>query len=496
MKFLIDSLVTSAPSTCSSTIQMYTFVARMLEKYDDVYFYWMVPKWVTDEQMEWFQKSDRIKYIRVAAHKDRMNEYISFNQEIMDCISFYGDYWDWDVLLTNRAGIVPLYKLWAVSPRQNDHTWVKEVWLIENMPLMSFKPMVATIDASVQDAFTLNGHRAADRVMIMSYHEKSQMLKRAKDFFLPLEVVDLDHKIKEVVSSQLETMMLKSEKYWYEDGKRFKCAYIGRMASAGTNLESVYGSMLKHWVWSGADNIEVNVLTVTKNPKKVPPSQFHLKHLPREKFWHTLKTDLHVGMALHEDAGFLLSLMEPLFFGTPMIVMDRAWSRGQLGNEYPFYVKNEQDCYSLLRRFYLDYPAMYKKFEKYCTEWLWPTYKKIFKEDLMYMVMEDYMLEFKDRKRETWLKYESRSKNEMVLDLMTFGGDEFVVEDVIHKMGDKGLTRSMSQKLKRRHEGVVGLVWATAMIDYTDILQYFYGYEHASIEVGHMKRVVNDKEDL
>ena len=53
MRILVDCVVTSAdPAKCSSNIQFLTFVERTLASRPDVFFYWLVPDWLTPAQLE------------------------------------------------------------------------------------------------------------------------------------------------------------------------------------------------------------------------------------------------------------------------------------------------------------------------------------------------------------------------------------------------------------------------------------------------------------
>ena len=94
-----------------------------------------------------------------------------------------------------RTGLVPLFRLLMDSPRHASLHWLKEVWLIEEMPLMDFKRTVMTVNADVQDLYTISGHLAADRSYILSYHEKPFMVRRAQEFLTPSLVRALDKKI-------------------------------------------------------------------------------------------------------------------------------------------------------------------------------------------------------------------------------------------------------------------------------------------------------------
>ena len=164
MKILVDAVLTAEPAKCSTNVQFLTFVKRTLATRPDVYFYWLIPEWVTQDQfLATYPQDPRVKYIQVPQHKDRTKEYLTLSHQLDAAVAFNGPTWDFDVLLTMRTGLCPLFKLLMMSPRHNSMAWTKEVWLIEEMPLMDFKKTVMTINADVQDLFTMSGYLAADK---------------------------------------------------------------------------------------------------------------------------------------------------------------------------------------------------------------------------------------------------------------------------------------------------------------------------------------------
>lgn len=117
MKVLFDCILTGEPRKCSTTIQFYT-LANMLLRNPGVFIYWPVPEYVSEQDFEFYPKSDRIKYFRTHQFKDRMKEYNRIPDWLMNMLTFYGSTWDWDVLVTVRTPQVPMMKTVAISPRQ------------------------------------------------------------------------------------------------------------------------------------------------------------------------------------------------------------------------------------------------------------------------------------------------------------------------------------------------------------------------------------------
>lgn len=496
-KILLDCILTAAPSRCSTFIQFATFMRRVLEVEgrSDVFFYCILPDWdFPEDELAWLPDHPNISYLRMPQHKDRTKEYVTFRDEVHDAVLFYGTHWDYDIIVTVRSGLAALYKMLAVSPRQGAFTFTKEIWAIEEMPLMTFKTSVLKLNGPVQDRFTLDGYMAADRVMIMSYHEKGEALKIARGYYAPSVIRELEAKIKEVVPVQFKDFHKKSEEHFFVpgSGQQFCIAYAGRLMSTGSNIDKIYSAMTNQWIIRGGDKVRMMVLTnSTGGRKKVqPPDHIEKFYAPREEFWRIAREEMHVLMIMHEEAGFLLSMIEPILLGTPAIVGKEKWSLGQLGPKYPFYVDNEMEAYTLLKLFYEDYAAMYARFVEWYDSWFGPVYKRRFEEDLLYNVLLGYLDDFNARLLPTYReKGASKVDNEIVKLLNDTPADEMVLFERIEELGGEGLLASLSDKTNDHDREVRGLIWASPWNDFRLALKAFFGWEDASVKVGHMRRV-------
>ena len=498
VKILLDPVLTAQePSRCSTYIQYYTFVNRALAARDDVFFYWLVPTWVTEEDMKWLPSDPRVHYIRVTQHKDRTKEYVTFRDQMDMNVAFNGSYWDFDILVTVRTPMVPLMKMIMTSPRQKGHQWMKEVWLIEEMPMLNFKQSVAVLNPDVQELMTISGYRAADNVWIMSYHEKPRIIQAAKNYIVPTEVMALNNKIKEVVPAQFEEFRLKNEVEYFVrgEGKPFCISYVGRFA-ADTNVDVIYKAMSNAWILRG-DTVRLLVLTVSTGGVGIPPSHIEMQRAPREEFWRICREDMHLLVNLHDEAGFSLGLVEPMMFGVPALVIKKPWAVGMLGDDYPFYVgSSDQEIYTWMKLFYEDYPGMYAKFLKWHQEYFVPVYTQRFKTDILYDIMLGNVERFNAEALPKFAaRMEGRSANEIVVALLEHIGkrDEFVLFEELEAMGKSGALRSLDNKLDPDDRLTRGLVWATAWNDFRSLLKAYHGWEDASVTVGHMKRIKIEK---
>jgi hypothetical protein len=495
VKILLDPVLTSQePSRCSTYIQFFTLANKLLTERKDVFLYWLLPRWVAEEDRKWLPQHERIRYIEITQHKDRTKEYVTLRDEMDKMIAFNGELWDFDILITVRAGLVPLMKMISTSPRQVTHAWMKEIWIIEEMPLMKFKSSVATLHPDVQDLFTLSGHLAAEVSLVMSYHEKPKMLQAAMQWFAPSVVRALDKKMTEVVPAQLKEFNLKDPSFHFVPGagKQFCIAYVGRMGATDANFDKIYGAMTNQWIIRGGTKVRLLVLTVSTGGTGLPPEHIELQRAPREEFWRIAREEMHLLIIMHKEAGFLLALAEPLSFGVPAIILRAPWSVGMLGKDYPFYASSELEAYTIMKVFYEDYAGMYERFKKWHSEYFVPVFTKRYQDDLMYTILANHVDRFAATALPRFVEtYPGRAGNEIVAEVLKFVGDaqEFVLFDALAALAENGTLRSLQQKLDVDDRDTRGLVWATPWDDFRTVLKGFFGWEDASVKVGHMRRI-------
>jgi hypothetical protein len=468
----------------------YKFTEAVLKQRSDVFFYWMVPDYLDEAGMAQLPQHPNIRYIKVKAHKDRTKEYLTFNADHDNCVAFNGDTWDWDILVTTRTGMTPLMKLVMSSPRLSKFTWIKEVWLLEEMPLMDFKSSVVTIDADVQDRFTIAGHLAADKVWIVSYHEKGHILRRAKDFYSPAMVQSLDKKIKSICPNSFSAFDLKKPEHFFVKGgeKPFCIAYTGRMTKTSARLHETSDVMLRQWIMRS--DVRPMVCTVSTGLKVFNKDSTEVHFANREEFWKLAQEDMHVILILYTEGGFALSLFEPIMLGTPAIVAKEDWSVAMLP-DYPFLAKSTTEAYGYCKRFYDDYAGMYETFRQWHQEVFIPVFKKRFETDLLHDLMLQGLTDFETRVPTLFKdRAAPRSTGGIIKTLIDALKDrnEFVLFDLIRELGASGEFKMLAQKTVDHDRDRRGLVWSSPWPDIRMILKVFYGWEDASTVTGHMKR--------
>jgi len=492
MKILFDPIVTGEPGRCSTNVQFITAAKTILAQCPGVFIYWPIPQWVT--RQDWlaaYPQDERIKYFKYPQIGDRTREYLHLNGALREMLTFYGSCWDFDVLVTVRTGLIPTMKLLMTAPKAFKG-WRKQVWLIEEMPLMGFKSTVANIHERVQDLFTLSGYLSADRVWIVSFHETHKILDAARDFFAPSSIVALRDKIRPFCPAQISDHSLLPESRWFKKGgdAPLVISHVGRMELAN-RIEEINEIMVKQFIVRG-DNVKCLVCTQSRNEKVFNKSVVEVRHPDRDEFWRIAREEMHVMLKLSRDGGFNLSLIEPMMFGVPAIVIDAPWSRALLGSEFPFYVKSETQAYAYVRMFYDDYAGMYEQWASWFNQYFISLFKGWFENDLLYTLIVQAIAEFETKTKEEWkAKGAGQANNGTTKEISAFvkGRDEIVLTDVLAEMCDAGILSDVIRACIPPPREQIYLTYLTPLNDLRLRLTLFHGWEDASVKTGHLRRV-------
>lgn len=492
IKILLDPVLTASPSGCSTNIQFVTFVKYVLEtlKRTDVFFYWRVPEWVTDEEMKFYPQSQNIKYVPMTQHQlDRVQEYIRFPRDMEKAVDFYGDLWDYDVLITIRTPLVPMMKIRQISPRHRNLGWTKEVWLLEEMPMMSFKGTVPIMNERANDIATLTGYLAADKVYIVSYHEIIGIMDAARAYLSPSMQKEIRDKIKSFVPMQFENFEFKKPEFFTEK-KPFCMAFVGRMEKTQAQLEEVNDLMVKKWIKKN-EKIRMLACTTSRTVKVFDEKLTQVGSFPRHEFWRLMREETHVVVSLGIEMGFSLSLLEPMFLGTPAVVLRRPYVLPLLGPDYPFYVNGASEASGMVEYMYRNYPSCYAKFMKWHKEFLQPLYKERFKTDLLYPILNAEINRAQKNMAEMTEKKLQGKKNNLIVGLIVEWAkdkNELVIEDAIRALKDTGKLDNLAKKFEPEFLRSASLPWLPTWNEYRIALKAFFGWEDASTNVGHLRR--------
>jgi hypothetical protein len=480
MKVLFDCVLTAKPSKCSTTVQFIT-LAKMLMEDPTKFVYWPIPDRLTEEEKEAYPKHERILYIPIHQYKDRMKEYNRINDRLENLLSFNGDTWDWDVVVTVRSTMVSMMKVLALSPRQKHRAWSKRVVLIEDMMVLSKKPTVALSHPEVQDRMTIEAYLAADAVLMPAYHQKNWVGEVARQYFSPSTVMRALRNVREVCHLNLPEFKLKTD-LKYKGDRPLGVCFTGRLERFGTRIGDVNEVMVKQFI-ADKEGLRLFVCTVTDGSIIFSKDIVEVLHPNRDEYWRICREEMDVAIVMSVDVELSASFLEMISFGVPLIVVKAPWSIAQFGDSYPFFIKNLSQAHAYISMFRKNYSEMYEQFMKWQKEWFVPTYTKRINEDGLYK----------------WLMYEINRtdlegkdmeslKNNAIVKLMNEkGGDEFVMFDLIDALGETDL-ETLAKKTEEGDRETRSLVFSTPWNEFRIALMGCYGWEDASVKTGHMRK--------
>lgn len=505
MRIYIDCIYTARPSHCASHAKMRKIVDYLLGKVPDLMVYWQRPADLDEEQQAAYPASDRIEFIEYPyVTIDRLREYLRVDRVLYDNLNFQGKFWDADILITNRAQMVPILRALMNKPGRHAMLWSKRIFLIEDMPLMDFKLTVPVSAPEAQSLQALIGYATADTVAISAFWEKDYILQEARNYLSPAMVRQIGQRMIESTPVLVGDTKLKSKEVVMEqlEGRRpFTIGFCGRMTH-GTRSEDIFGLMGKHWIMRGGNEKRpVRCIASTQSVVKKDasgrvsragrvsvPEWVEVANLPREGFWDLMRTQVDVLMFLSPEEDYSMSLMEPILLGTPAVLIDCRWSRPTVGEDYPFFVKNDAEAYAMVKAFYDDYPGMYKKF----ADWARGSFNALMQSRndtyVPYLVekeVADWHIDFADAVKRS----RTLSSNEMVAMFDAYGrahGNELVLWDAVHALDEAGELRHLAVKTGQHFLDTRKLTFGTDWNMFRLGLME-RGWIDASPKVGHMK---------
>lgn len=492
MKVLFEPIYSTQPHKCSSASKYKRIATDLLAQRDDVFIYWPIPEWTDETSHNWLPKDERIRYIDHNVTKDRVREYQLYYEDLERKVAFFGECWDYDVLITMRTAQVANMRASMNSPRQKRMTWLKKLVLLEEMAILDFRKTVPVSAPEAQDALTILGYLTSDISYITAQHVREGIIQRAKTIYSPSQVNMLRDKLRLVNPALIDEFSTKGPQHRFKRGEQPFClGFVGRMSNSMTRLPDVYEVMDKNWIMKGDQGFKVIISTVSTGVKLPPPDFVVFENNPREKFWARVKEDMHLVISMSIDAEFSLSLIEPVIFGTPLVIAREDWTEGLLGKEYPFFVKGKVQAMGVIRAFHDDYDAMYQKF----VEWRETHFKPRFEPGGVYdrnlyrdLLTEigDYDWQVSNRFREAHPNKETNKIAQLVMERVA-DKDEFVLFDVLRDLDKDGTLRNLGDKLDEDDKR--NLTFMTPWHEWKVIFRTFFGFTDASTQLGHMRRI-------
>ncbi|MDJ0767125.1 MAG: hypothetical protein QNJ97_29395 [Myxococcota bacterium] len=480
---------------------MKKIVERIAAERPDAFFYWLVPEWATQEDLDWLPK-ERVRQYVYPYSKDRMKEYQRMTLDLEEAVSFQGALWDVDIMLTNRTTVIPLIKQWMNRPNKVNYNWAKRVILIDDMPLMSFKQLLPSIKAATQDITNLTGYLCADRTYISAFWEKDEILRIGKELLSPSYLRKLAHGIVEASSAVFPEPQLKTRasiERMLNGERQFTIGYCNRLTQSQTRLTEIFDLMEKNRIIR--QNVRCLISTVSKTSGRVRyrgkqqlPDWVEMIRPEREGFWDVCRNEFDVVLDLTVEADFSMSLVEPLLLGCPVILIDDKWSRGCVGDDYPFFVKNPKHAFGLLRTFYMEYGKCYREF----AQWQQTHFKRLteswkdgYLPDLIMgevqqweSLAEDY---FRWKNERSTVPISGGVITKHLIEYADKTG-EIVLQDALTDLGQQEVIEHLHQKFDPEFKEHLRMAFATGWNEFRLGLMQA-GYRDASTQTGHMRKI-------
>lgn len=376
MKLLFDPIYSTNPRRCSSALK-FKVLAEFLVQDPTMFIYWRIPEWADGNDMEWLPKSQQIKYLKCEhAQANRLIEYQIIRPDLQDHVWAFGSIWDWDVCITMRTAMVPAMRLLATPPRSTPKMPQKSFFILEEMAVLRGKKTVATTQLETQDMVTLSGYIDADLTLIAANNVRSMILEETRAYFQPSISMKLKDRVRLIRPVDLPMMLDKRTTGGYpKEGEIPHVIFSGRMNASSSRLSSIFKVLTVDFAYNRESEDNFSVSSVTKAPQLPPPSFLDVKNNDREKFWELLRSKAHVGLYMAIDAEFSLTVLEPICFGVPLVLVREDWSESLIGKNYPFFVKGETQAYAMLRDIKENYDERYAEFIEWRDEHFEPRFQ-------------------------------------------------------------------------------------------------------------------------
>lgn len=494
MKIFIDPISTQDPHLCSAHFKAHTMMKYMLEKHKDVFFYYLLPKpdgsfgcdWEIDKSF--LLDDPRVRYVKIPASHDRMIEYYRWRPEYEEFVSFDGSLWDWDVLCTGRTHLVPMLRNWVT---RSGRAWTRMICILEEMPVMSFKPRVRKVSNEHADLLALTSYLSSDKTYMFSFHSGAEVVRVARKFYSPSNVRLIESKVQTASSRICEEPVLKSVEYVRavaDHSKKFVSGYTHRLSGNTNRREPILDLFKRQWVMhSNSKPMDFVCMTNARAAGAYQDDKewgyVEVSRTKREDFWRRLREEIDCVFSASLDEDYPLSLIEPLLLGVPLILRESPYTHATYGKDYPFYIKGEAQLMGMLAWVYDNYEDAYDKF----ANWSQTTFTKLIRErnELWFAPMlERDISEFLKSRIET---VTDNPGNEIMASIRKriVKGQPFNIKELIQQAGKDGELRDFGARLDRPR-GHTTMAQATDLNSYRLRLMKVDGAVDYSTKTGEM----------
>lgn len=346
MKLLVDSIFTSPKmSKCSTYYALKNAGLSFLENNPDGFVYCTIPdtntetKWDNNDLVE----NERWKNIPIFYGKDRYQNMFFPKADLLK-FSHFGQYWDWDYLITTRNN----GWYWRFMINKSYVGGIKKLLiLVEPFPMMTFKKIIAWDDE--YDRSVINSYLAFDYIFIQAEWEKQEILRIAKKMLSPQVYLDLSKKFITTFPKpniDYNFPMIRKNDYT----KEAKLVYVQRLDEFERRATDMLDVLRTTFISGGIDKTPLKVFITTNSEKGIDGDVKFLSfdRLPRDQFYELLKT-MDIWLSWSIDEGMPFSLLEATAFGVIPIAKKEKWSEDFLGKDYWGLVDNKEEAIAKIK---------------------------------------------------------------------------------------------------------------------------------------------------
>ena len=479
-------------------------VQALLDMRPDVRVTIIGPDWTHGERSQdddWWPDDPRVKIVHVRTPTDRYQAYFDLSQDYFELVSAWGLNWATDLVITARTQQVPSIRA-GLSTVQGKSLGaiMRKVYLYEGMPMMDFKPFVATTHAC-QDMATLAGYVAADHVLTDIQTEHDGIMRTAREWLAPSRVLELGRKLSVGHLKDLPGFEVKDPKFRYDGKRTFNIGYTGRMTNTQCAIPDVYRIFGLQWIAKHQGRMQAYMMTGAKDSYSHRDYEFlKFVHYPRDEFWNFLRRKIDVLVQMTNDAGFSMGFLEPFVLGTPTVVRRKPWSEACLGKDYPYFVGSAKQANGVVQGFYDNYELCYERF----LDWRVNVFEGMFEKGGIHHETDfrRSLVSYVSNWREEWRALQDEKEDRMksgrlittILESLDKAGEK---EVFLQKMGSRLVKEGRAgtgllKKFSARRREILPI---TRFMDFglcRQSMMRWYGWEDASHVHGHMVKVDGD----
>lgn len=442
IRVLLDCIYTNKSiARCATWYVLRAVGERILNEFPNAVLYIPIPNttdtaWEVDEV--W--KDDRVIYFPMTMYRDRYKEYLTLKDKWVENFAFWGNAFDWDVLVTTRAYQVANIRSLTYKGYQ------KFISIYEPLPLIKGKKTVTLFhDYRELQLQTLNGYINADRVAIHAGHEVDSIMQEAMALLSPAMCRQLQQKIvqKYMAPSGVD-LSFPYSKEKREPGLPLNVVYTQRLDKSERRPDKVFDAFRYAFIVEGSKytfGLMTNG-TITDIDKDTDKFKKFVEYdqPTREVFYQKLRK-AHVCASWAIEEGVPFSLVEAISHGVIPVVKKERWSKALFGDNYPWFVHTTKEAVAMIKYIEENYELVYQEFLHWYENFWMPKCKR--EGDFIDDLITQLKTQFLPKRMKEAVKHDKNGSLAKTIHdyCMKNTITKFNMHTLLKKMGEEGVTR-------------------------------------------------------